>query len=1239
MNPKAPTPQLALAIMATLLTFSTALCQKPEIALQSGHNRVINWMEYTPDGQYLITSDSNEIRAWETEGYKLLSLKRVINPYWEEKQSPRQLVTGNYGLIPPYAFDTGSRRRYYTSYIHSIDYLAASQSLVYQVYNQIYAWPLDQYAGKSQLHSYKKGLGPVSVSPEGTIYAYSEKDFILIRKASGRKAAKKIKHNLKDVVLEISPGGQFIIARGANGKARAWVIQSGKKLNAPFLEGQKVGNVAFGADGSRIFTLSDGAWACFSFPQGQKLYSIQNDGPKLAVSPDGKAVYISKGRTLSAYQAADGAPMGAPRVFSGAIRTFALHPQKPEITIGFEDKGHQVYHLPDFNLLHEERNRKNTAEAVAFSPDERYLASSHSDQTIKVWDIEQGKLARVLVAPDGVARDIVFSPAGHKLIAGAGPGSIHVWDVASGKLDTTLKAHTHPVLQLGFDTTGHRLLSLDSTKTIIWDFDRLAPEQETKTRSEFRFFGLRRQKNSLILMESVGKDRYNEKMAYNEWGLDSGEKLDEGSLDFMSLEKASISSDGRYLVMASAEVALKRARVVVWDLVEKKPIITLFNLDAVESLIFSPDGRKLFVAGSDHSFEMFDWEQIKGLDPHEHHFPIHELADFNGHYESIRSAAFSPTGDYFVSAANDQQLIIWDLEKKCASLVLSTFDDQEAWIVKDSIGRFDGNQQAFNHLHYVVDNEAISFSQLKERYYQPKLLAIALQKSGQQSLNSAMLKDVPLYPGISLFLEGDTLQVQLTPRSGGIGKVGVFIGNKEVVPDANPQRAKAFSVNLSEYRKYFGPGQACLIGVQAWNEEQWLSSKMQTISYTPTFAIQLNAPAPRAHIICIGASDYKGEAVDLRYADKDARLVAQALATAARELLGPGQADTYLFTSSPDSGDLGSAYTSKANILGLFQQLSQTASPEDVLILYLSGHGTTYQAAGKEQFYYLTPELGGLDIRDNYLRETYAISTEEFAAWLNSIPCRKAVLIMDACASGAFNQGLGEELLAARGSTPSQIRAVDRLKDRAGVFVISGSTADKSSFEASQFGQGLLTYSLLLGIKGGEGLRNREFIDVLTLFNFAKEKVPVLAAQIGGIQDPMIFAPLESESYDIGQATELIRQSIPIAQPKPFFTRARFIQNGTAFDELGLEERVNTQLEEYSQLGPDAPLIFIDEGHNVASFQIGGLYEVDGEQLTVTCTLRYNKQPHGQAFTVTGPMADLAGVAKLIVQKAYREVE
>src|SRR5205823_7095414 len=132
----------------------------------------------------------------------------------------------------------------------------------------------------------------------------------------------------------------------------------------------------------------------------------------------------------------------------------------------------------------------------------------------------------------------------------------------------------------------------------------------------------------------------------------------------------------------------------------------------------------------------------------------------------------------------------------------------------------------------------------------------------------------------------------------------------------------------------------------------------------------------------------------------------------------------------------------------------------------------------------------------------YAVTSTELTEWIKQIPALKQVMILDTCAAGAAAKKLTEQ----RNVTGDQIRAIERLRDRTGFHVLMGCAADKVSYEATQYAQGLLTYSLLESMKGA-ALRDDEFVDISKLFQYAADRVPQLAQHIGGIQKPMIFAP------------------------------------------------------------------------------------------------------------------------------------
>lgn len=163
--------------------------------------------------------------------------------------------------------------------------------------------------------------------------------------------------------------------------------------------------------------------------------------------------------------------------------------------------------------------------------------------------------------------------------------------------------------------------------------------------------------------------------------------------------------------------------------------------------------------------------------------------------------------------------------------------------------------------------------------------------------------------------------------------------------------------------------------------------------------------------------------------------------------------------------------TTKADIVKALEA-AQSLRPQDTVVLYLSGHGINYGGQDGD-FYCLTTGATSADaayLNDPAIRQTYALSSEELTRYLNLIPARKKLLILDVCAAG---EGAEQLLIAARDLPASQIRALARLQSRTGFYVLAGSAADAVSYESNVYGQGLLTYALLQGMRGGKLRRER----------------------------------------------------------------------------------------------------------------------------------------------------------------------
>ncbi len=70
-------------------------------------------------------------------------------------------------------------------------------------------------------------------------------------------------------------------------------------------------------------------------------------------------------------------------------------------------------------------------ESVAFSPDGKYLASSSSDETVKLWSVESQKEVTTLQGHTKSVNSIAFSPDGKYLASGSKDKTVKLWSVES----------------------------------------------------------------------------------------------------------------------------------------------------------------------------------------------------------------------------------------------------------------------------------------------------------------------------------------------------------------------------------------------------------------------------------------------------------------------------------------------------------------------------------------------------------------------------------------------------------------------------------------------------------------------------------------------------------------------------------------------------------------------------------------------------------------------------------------
>ena len=383
---------------------------------------------------------------------------------------------------------------------------------------------------------------------------------------------------------------------------------------------------------------------------------------------------------------------------------------------------------------------------------------------------------------------------------------------------------------------------------------------------------------------------------------------------------------------------------------------------------------------------------------------------------------------------------------------------------------------------------------------------------------------------------------------------------------------------------------------------------------------------PELYAIVGGISDYDGTELDLSFAAKDAQDIAAALEASAKKFFGAEKVHLTLLTTGKDPR---AVPPTKAEFIKAFER-ARGAKPQDVFVVYLSGHGVSLKR-GSNLYCYLTKEATTNDTANAPLLSQRAISSEELTEWLKRIPALKQVMILDTCAAGQATN-----LVVPKETSPEHKRAIEEMKDKTGLHVLMGSAADAPSYEASQYGQGLLTYALLFGMQGA-ALKDGKFVDVQQLFRYAEQEVPQLAKNVGGLQRPVNASP-PGQTFQIGMVEDDEKKFIHPAELQPVVLRPSFLDPtpGVISDHLGLSAALIKQMraERYA----DHPaFIFINEEIFPLGFRPSGIYTVEGETVKISLVLTRENQRFNLP-TIEVSKENLGAAAGKLVEAIVAEV-
>ncbi len=274
----------------------------------------------------------------------------------------------------------------------------------------------------------------------------------------------------------------------------------------------------------------------------------------------------------------------------------------------------------------------------------------------------------------------------------------------------------------------------------------------------------------------------------------------------------------------------------------------------------------------------------------------------------------------------------------------------------------------------------------------------------------------------------------------------------------------------------------CLLGgvATAWTiHRSLLSAPLPVaVSQPVTRNVLATGGVPAAAVLwvlAIGVSQYGDSALNLQFAAADAHGIADVLSA---------QGGSGLYREVR-ARVLENQQVTRESILEGMREFLGAAGVDDVVVLFLAGHGAQEQTTGS---YYFLPAPA---TPANMLTAGLRVSDLDQMIRALRASVRGVVVLLDTCHAGAV------PLPAAAAVSGEEL--VSRFSAAEGTFLLAASRSGEESRELADLGHGAFSYALMEGVRGAADADRDGVLPISELFGYVARHVPALT---DGLQHP-----------------------------------------------------------------------------------------------------------------------------------------
>lgn len=569
--------------------------------------------------------------------------------------------------------------------------------------------------------------------------------------------------------------------------------------------------------------------------------------------------------------------------------------------------------------------------------------------------------------------------------------------------------------------------------------------------------------------------------------------------------------------------------VEIWDIEGKRPVRTIDagqygsrdsarslerQVLATDILAFSSDGNEILAGRK--VFRVSDGRQAA---------VIKTPSDLSGRSPGSfyagggHSTSISPGGGIHAYQTHDGGIRIMGLPDGRERVSIYTFMKSAVTLTPE--GFFTGSGEFDRDIHFVRSTEVYGFNQFYDVFYRPDLVEMKLRGEDISrytlglSIGEALKNPPPAVSIVAPVRDTKVSQRRITVRTrvsdsgGGIGDIRIFNngklvnsrgvyriaripaagnGPKEKGPVSSPYSIAMRGVETISAKRSRVSGEmdfvqsppehgtremTCdvdlihgqnTISLSAFNGTNTVMSSLRTIT------VEADVPArkPRLFALIIGNNHFKDKKIDLTFAVKDAKDLAELI----RRYSSPLFENVFVEVRTD---------ATKAQLAEDLNAIAAKMNPEDVFIFYAASHG----AAQDDLYYIFTSDFDG-----NSIDKQTSVSSIELMEYSKAVPSLRQAYILDTCHAGGVSSIVS-------GLYDSRLSVLAR---SLGMHILAGSRTYQQAIDNFE-GNGLFTHFLLKGFEGKADLNKDKKVSVMEMNPYLTRSMKTASR---GQQEPLL---------------------------------------------------------------------------------------------------------------------------------------